>query len=430
LTEEALFALGGIYNQQLREPVRAAETYEKLVAAFPNSTHLPEVYYSLYLIYKNQNDPKAEVYSQRLRQAFPNSSFARLVADPEYLRRTSLVNAQVGTLIDSAFVQYKKQDFKKAESLLAQVKKQYPENDLNDRVAFLNTLLTIRTQPPLSAQAAVEKFYKEYPSSSLAPQALALLQTYQSYKAGAITGALASTEKPPVSAFRPGEVENKRRVAIAPTTTVARPVVPAQPAPALPTAAGSASPAPTQPASVVSKSPTAAPQLQPPPASTPPTAPAAATTPATPAATDPAAPVGGNLATTPAPPPAPPATPYLNNPALGHAVVLAFPKGSAPLPDLATVLTAYNNRYFRANNLQVQPATLSDSLELVVVQTLSGQKVAQSYALKLRGPQSPLSRLRGLGYQTMIISIDNLPLLLKTKDVGEYQRFYEREIKN
>ena len=57
--EEALFALGGIYNQQLREPARAVETYEKLVTRFPASVHSPETYYSLYLLYKELSDPKS-----------------------------------------------------------------------------------------------------------------------------------------------------------------------------------------------------------------------------------------------------------------------------------------------------------------------------------------------------------------------------------
>ncbi len=423
--EEALFALGGIYNQQLREPARAAETYDKLIAGYPNSTHLPEVYYSLYLIYKDQNDPKAEVYSQRLRESFPNSSYARLVGDPEYLRRTSQANAQVGILVDSAFVLYKKQDFKKSADLLDQVKRRYPDNALNDRVAFLNTLLTIRTQPPLSAQAAVEKFYKDYPSSTLAPQAAILLKSYQDYKAGSINGALASTEKPPISAFRPGEIDTRRRVA---TTSENRPVVPVNRVPAPPVSAPSpastVNPTPAkQPATVVTKPAEKGGTAKPA---------ASATVPAKEVTAQPNAPTPalspGGKSTPPSAEPA--ATPYLNNPATGHAVVLIFPKGAAPVATLPAALATYNNRFYRANNLQVQPTALGDSVELVVVQTLPVQKAAQSYALKLRGPQSPLSRLRGAGYQILVIGIDNLPLLLQNKDLAEYQRFYEREIKN
>jgi hypothetical protein len=60
------------------------------------------------------------------------------------------------------------------------------------------------------------------------------------------------------------------------------------------------------------------------------------------------------------------------------------------------------------------------------VQGLTSVKIAQAYALKLRGPQSPLNRLRGAGYQTLVVGIDNLPLLLQRRDVEEYQRFYQQ----
>ncbi|WBA41465.1 tetratricopeptide repeat protein [Hymenobacter canadensis] len=480
--EEALFALGGIYNQQLREPAPAAQTYEKLIERYAASKHLPETYYSLYLIYKEQNElAKAEVYAQRLRQDFPTSAYARLAADPEYLRRTSLVNGQVAVKVDSAFALYKEQEFKKSSSVLARTSKQFPESDLNDRIAYLRALIALRTQPPLVARATLEKFTTDYASSPLATEARTLLGSYKKYEAGEIVGALASTQKPDISMFRPGEVNNRMRILYGENETPApRPAtvpVPAakQPASAVPTpkttpAAGS-TPAIPAPATTTPATPTpvptdsaaatkpAAPAMDPAkaarmaaaqarargkkvpkavPATT--TAPAAAPspTPATPTTNAPASPTPASTApatsavpapATPAPAaptPAAPVSPYSANAAAGHAVVLVFPKGAAALKDLQAQLSTYNGRFYRANNLQVQQQPLGDSLELVVVQDLVGAKVAQSYGLKLRGPQSPLSKLRGAGYQTLIIGIDNLPLLLQRRDVEEYQRFYQQ----
>lgn len=451
--EEALFALGGIYNQQLREQVPAAETYEKLLTRFPRTTHSPETYYSLYLIYKEQKElAKAEIYAQKLRQEFPTSAYARLAADPEYLRRTSLVNKEVAIQVDSAFVLYKNQDFKKATALLAATSKKFPENDLNDRIAFLNALLDTRTQTPPVAKASVEKFLKDYPQSPLTGQARTLLNSYQKYSTGEIQGALASTEKPTVSMFRPGEVNNRVRIIY--DTPVALKPAPTNPAPKAP---APASEAPKQPVSSKEVTPTtpsdsaaavpAAPAIDPvkvarmaaaqarargkKPVKT---APVAATPATTPQATTPAPSATVPAATTPpAPTPTPvaaiPASPYAAtlNPAGAHAVVLVFPKAAAPLQGLPAQLGTYNSRFFKASNLQVQQQPLSDSLELVVIQGLTSAKVAQGYALKLRGPQSPLSRLRGAGYQTLVVGIDNLPLLLQRRDVEEYQRFYQQK---
>ena len=58
----------------------------------------------------------------------------------------------------------------------------------------------------------MEKFYKDYPDSPLVPQAQALADTYKKQDSGQIAGALASTEKPVVSMFRPGEVDNRMRI--------------------------------------------------------------------------------------------------------------------------------------------------------------------------------------------------------------------------
>lgn len=467
-TEEALYALGSIYAQQLREQNRAVETYEKLLTRYPSGKHTPETLYILYLLYKEQNDAgKAESYAARLRQAYPTSSYARLVADPEYLRRTSVANAQVTVLVDSAFTFYKNQEFKKATTVLARAKKQYPENDLNDRVAFLGTLLTVRTQPPLTARATVEKFYKEYPQSPLAGQAATLIETYKKAEGGQIAGVMASTDKPVVSAFRPGEVENRMRIYYQENETPLTPLVPKPAAPATPAAteqkglavpaAPAAQPTDAVPAPVGSEPTTTTPSAPAPkpeptpeeaakaarqaaaqarargkkapaPAKNPavpvtptPTAPATAPEPTAPTPTTPAP----SSPTTPTPAPAAPASPFKANLATAHAVVLVFANDAPALKDMVAQLGAYNTRYFKSSSLLVRQQELG-ATQLVVMETLPNAKLAQSYALKLRGPQSPLSKLRGAGYQTLVISIENLPVLLQTQSVEQYQQFYQQ----
>ncbi|MCC3155786.1 tetratricopeptide repeat protein [Hymenobacter sp. 15J16-1T3B] len=407
--QEALFALGAIYNQQLREPVNAIQTYEQLLQRFPKGPHTVETYYSLYLLYKEQNDPKAEQYAQRLRTEFPNSSYARLVADPEYLRRASLANEQMTVRLDSAFAFYKKQEFRKANATLLRARKLNPQTDLDDRAEYLAALLIIRTQPPAAHKAALTAFVKKYPESALAPRAQELLQSYTKYESGQLAGALASTEKPVVSFFRPGEVDNRMRIDY--DEPLPKPVVPtpAQPKPETPKeAAPAASPAGTspgaQPAAPATGKPT---DKAPDKTATPPASPSvpASATPAT------------------APAPAPEPSPYAFNLAAPHAVAIVFPKDAAAFNDLQAQLTAYNNRFFKASNLQIQVQPLGATQQVVVVQPFANNKVAQNYALKLRGPQGPLLKLRNAGYQSFQIGIDNLPVLLTRGNLEEYQRF-------
>jgi tetratricopeptide (TPR) repeat protein len=427
--EAAMYELGTIYKEQLKEKEKGIETYEKEVKRYVRGKHSPDAYYLLYLYYKDKPDAaKMAEYAAALQREFPETIYAKLIADPLYREHERALAKAVSARLDQAFELYKEQDFTKAKDLLTKTELDFPKHEQQDRVAYLKTLLVIRTQPPLTARASVEQFYKDYPKSALVPQAQALANTYKNHEAGKIVGALASTEKPGVSMFRPGEVDNRMRILYGENESpvVALPVVPT-PAPekeapktpqpakeATPQAlapAGSAGPAPAprnalEPASA----PAPAPQngLEP----TPPTTPATGT-----------APVAGASSASSAP--TTPATAYTTQLSAAHAVVLVFPKGSPATTDLATQLGTYNSRFYKANNLQVQPQPLGTDNDLFVVRPLVGSKVAQSYASKLRGPQSPIAKLHGQGYQALVISLENLTLLQSTGDLTGYLTFYQ-----
>jgi len=450
--EAAMYELGGIYKELLKEKQRGYETYAGEVARYPRGEHAPDADYLLYLYYKDLPDPaKAAQYAAALQREFPTSTYAKLIADPLYREHERALHNAVAARLDSAFVLYKDQYFTRAKAAVARLEKQYPKSDLNDRVAYLKLLLAIRTQPPVAVRASVAQFAKDYPSSPLVPQAQALGGALQKADAGQLAGALASTDKPVISQFRPGEIDNRLRILYendAPPAPAPTPLPVAQPAPAaeaaikgatkatpgkkgklpkpasavMPNTPTTAAPVPTgtAPSTPASTAPVILTPTAPTPTSTPVgapnTAPAAATTVAT------AEPTGTPVA------PVAPAVAYTTQLSAAHAVVLVYPKGSAPTGDLAAQLATYNGKFFRANNLTVQPAQpLGTDQEMVVVRALQGSKVAQSYATKLRGPQSPLTRLRGQGYQTLVISLANLALLQAAgNDLAGYQQFYQK----
>ena len=447
--EAAMYELGGIYKEQLREKLRGYETYVGEVARYPRGEHAPDADYLLYLYYKDLPDPaRAAQYAAALQREFPTSTYARLIADPLYREHERALHNAVAARLDSAFVLYKDQYFTKAKAAVARIERAYPKSDLTDRVAYLKLLLAIRTQPPVAVRASVAQFVKDYPDSKLVPQAQGLAGALQKAEAGQLAGALASTDKPVISRFRPGEIDNRLRILYEDNTPPPPAPAPTPPATAQPVPAAAATiKAATVAASVRKNAPAKASDLKAPASATPaPTgtgsaapagtapAPAGAAPAGSPTAITPPATTSGQPAATsptpaaPATPPAAPAMAYATQLSAAHAVVLVYPKGTAPTADFAAQLTTYNGKFFRASNLTVQPAqALGADQEMVVVRALQGSKVAQSYATKLRGPQSPLARLRGQGYQTLIISLANLALLQETGgDLTGYQQFYQK----
>ncbi|GAC1370541.1 MAG: hypothetical protein NVSMB30_09330 [Hymenobacter sp.] len=422
--EAAMYELAGIYKEQLREREKGFETYEKQVSRYAHGEHAPDAYYLLYLYYKDKPDAaKMAQYAAALQREFPKSIYAKLIADPLYREHEMALHNAVASRVDSAFTFYKNQEFRKATAVLARTEKRYPKSDLSDRVAYLQTLLVIRTQPPLTARSSVEKFYKEYPDSPLARQAQALAEAYKKQGAGQIAGALASTEKPVVSIFRPGEVDNRMRIFYREDESPAKALNPVAPKAEAPKTALTPAP-PPRPEAAARNGAAAVPS---PPAPAPaPTAPM----PAVPAAPGPPpAPAKSEPLPAAASPAAAPATAYVTQLSGAHAVVLVFSKSAPAAADLATQLGIYNSRLYRADNLQVEAQALGTAQDLLVVRALPGAKVAQSYATKLRGPQSPLARLRGAGYQALVISLENLTLLQATGDLAGYLSFYQRVYK-
>ncbi len=576
--EAAMYELGGIYKELLKEREKGFDTYARQVARYPRGEHAADADYLLYLYYKEQPDaPKMAQYAEALQRDFPKSIYAKLIADPLYREHELALHNAVAARVDSAFTYYKGQEFRKTARVLARTEKLYPKNDLTDRVAYLKTLLAVRTQPPVTARLSVEKFIKDNPESPLVPQAQALAASYKKQESGELAGALASTEKPVISLFRPGEVDNRMRIfyqenespakALGPAPTSDKSAAPA-PAPATkdeqlkPAAqpealapSGSAGPAPQAKSASealppgITPAPTSsvplpagatpaatnapvagAPATAPAPtapvvkkgrptrkqvadaaaaakaraaaeaAAAPAASPAASATPnspaaapgasvtttttgstATPPATAPASikkgrptrkqladaaaaakaqpatttatPAGsaantatpgvsaapapaptGTGATPPAttsaaPAPPAPASLYTTQLTADHAVVVVFPTTSPAATGLAAQLGAYNTRYFKASNLTVETPPQMGTQLMVVVKPLPGAKVAQSYATKLRGPQSPLGRLRGVGFQTVVISMENLAMLKATGDLAGYQAFYQKAYK-
>ncbi len=438
--EAALYALAGIYKEQLKERDKGFATYEREVTRYPRGAHAPDAYYLLYVHYRDLPDAaRTAQYAAALQREFPNSIYAKLIADPLYREHERALHLAVATRVDSAFTYYKNQEFRKATGVLARTEKLYPKSDLTDRVAYLKTLVAIRTQPPLTARTLVEAFYQKYPDSPLAPQARVLAESYKKQEAGLIAGALAANQKPVVSAFRPGEVENRMRIfyredeSPAKVLNVGPPAAPDAgkapvPAPvlgavpqteALATPGGSAAPTPAKAAPAPTVPPTDAPVAVP-------AKPAPAPTPGLPM---PAAPLPAPATTGASTASSAPATAYTTQLSAAHAVVLVFPKGSPAAANLAPQLTAYNARFFQPQNLQVQAQALGAEQDLFIVRALPGAKVAQSYATKLRGPQSPLARLRGQGYQPLVISLENLTLLQSSGDLAGYLSFFQRVYK-
>ncbi|QMU26896.1 type IX secretion system periplasmic lipoprotein PorW/SprE [Adhaeribacter radiodurans] len=438
--EEAMFGLATIYQQQLNEPVKAAETYEKLLQRFPATKHKSEAYYSLFLINQEQKNDRAKTYADLVKREFPGSKYAKLIDQPDYLEQVSANNQRARQLYDSAFVNYRRERYPVAYTLVSQVQKQYPDNELADRVAFLQVLLTGRTQKPAVFKTAVQQFIEKYPGSTLLPKAEEILTSFEAYESGQLSEAefnkthSKKTKEPftpeELAAQQTNEEQVPSETEVQPNQRRGRPrneAVPeiaAEPSDSvisndsIPTdsvavaeepVAEQETPSPDQPQDSLAET-----SSDPVPNSSEP-APNNSTPKASPAVT----------VNSPATPPVVAAPIYAMNVAQPHVVVIAYPKTHPAFKDVYTKMAGYNTRFNQADNLSIDSTTFNGTTNLLVIKEFDTGKKAVNYATKQKAPQSPLSKIRGIEFATFAISSENLPILLKEGKLEDYLTFYK-----
>ncbi len=414
LVEESLFRLANIYAQNLNDTVRAEQTYLELLRRFPNSEHTPEAYYSLYLLYgKAGNTAQQQVYYKKIKEGFPNTTFARLLDDSDFLSKNAEDNRKAQALYDEAYGFYSEQEYPKATKLLHQIISQYPLNDIKDKVAYLEAMVTARTQKPEVLQRQLQKFRKDYPASPLAPQAEQLLASYTELEQNNLLrkGAPAPPEpkKPQATASLTPEQKVSTEIALA-KASAAKPKPAKQPAAAK-------EPQPKQPEPVKELPQQKAKET---PATTP--APAQPTGAATAVPSMPTVPD-----TAPATPPAPPVDPLAYEVADDSAYyfVLLYPTEAAAFKDVVPKYEKYNSTYFKNDKLTIDAVAFDGGKTMLLVRAFTDPKTAVSFNVKQKAPQAPVGRIRGVDFTTFVISSANYQKFLQKKDLEAYLTFFK-----
>ena len=164
--EDAYFHLGDLYYFNLNEKDNAAESYEKLLARFPQSEHMPEVLYKLYLIHKEKNDGLAEAYAQRLQRDYPTSTFARILINPDYIKETTALAEKQKLMYKEAYRLYQLNNLKPA---MEKVNEALASGETNfiPQLEFLKILIMGRTEDVTKYQYELSEYIKKYPKEPL-----------------------------------------------------------------------------------------------------------------------------------------------------------------------------------------------------------------------------------------------------------------------
>jgi tetratricopeptide (TPR) repeat protein len=177
----AYFRLGDIYYFDLQEKENAVSSYETLLARYPTTEYYAESLYKLYLIFKDSDPARANTYATQLKEKFPESTFAKILINPNYLQESGLAVEKQKVQYQRAYDLYQSGDYPGATQLIHEAialeKSAFVPN-----LELLRILVIGKTENINQYQFSLDKFIKDYPTSELIPYAQTLLQTSRDFQ--------------------------------------------------------------------------------------------------------------------------------------------------------------------------------------------------------------------------------------------------------
>jgi tetratricopeptide (TPR) repeat protein len=140
---DALFALGTLYKQNLKNYTEAARSFEKLIERSKDNKHVPLTYYHLYILYKLLNDEQASEKNKNIiLNDYPVSEYAEIILNPRFMQMKQSDNKQAEGIYKQAFAAYKSNMYDKALGLCETAITSYPTATAVPRCALLKAICT------------------------------------------------------------------------------------------------------------------------------------------------------------------------------------------------------------------------------------------------------------------------------------------------
>ena len=172
--EKAYFKLGDLYYFNLNEKINASDSYEKLLTRFPSSEFKPEVLYKLYLISKESDSGKASGFAELLKKEYPNSTFTKILLNPDYLKETSVAAEKQKLIYKEAYAYFQQNNLRAAQERISQAMA-VGETGFIPQLELLKILVTGKTEDVSRYQFELEGFINKYPAEPIKPYAEQLL---------------------------------------------------------------------------------------------------------------------------------------------------------------------------------------------------------------------------------------------------------------
>ena len=142
-TEDALFNSGEAYKNRLKNYPLSIIQFETLINRYPQSRYILQAYYYLYSMNNElKNDANALKYKNLILQKFPESNYAHILSNPNYMKELEEKKGVINQLYDQAYQEFKNRDYNKVFNYCRQADSLFSNNYISAKFKLLKALST------------------------------------------------------------------------------------------------------------------------------------------------------------------------------------------------------------------------------------------------------------------------------------------------
>lgn len=176
--EKAHFAVGKIYFEDLKEPVKSQPYLETLLKRYPQTEYESEALFFLVKIFQVlDKEDKANDLLDILGQKYPNSSFYKVLTNEEIVETGT--DQKVLKLYESMYAAYIDEDYSTASNLYQKALKEFSGNTIQGKFDLLNAFLTGRLKGLEAYMQDLESISNNYSGTEIGQKAKDLLEVLQ-----------------------------------------------------------------------------------------------------------------------------------------------------------------------------------------------------------------------------------------------------------
>lgn len=138
IIKQALFDLGLIYQEGLKDYEKAVESHERLIKRYPDSKFTLNAYFHLYNNHeKIGNSEKSKEYKQLILKNYPESDYAKFIQDPEYFKKQNKSISEAEEYYSKAWEEYAAGNYREVVTLADTGISSYEDTEATARLALL-----------------------------------------------------------------------------------------------------------------------------------------------------------------------------------------------------------------------------------------------------------------------------------------------------